>query len=100
MLRLILHLLGLDSASGTAYLAWSGVISDLGEITLIAGIIAFLRHINCHEPGCWWMGKYPAAGGSFRFCHRHHPDFAGKPPTREHMHRRHREHDVPGRPRP
>lgn len=42
----LLHILGLDSASGTSYLAWSGVG---GDVTIIAGIVAALRRAARHH---------------------------------------------------
>lgn len=70
----LLHFLGLDSASGPAYLAWSGIISDLGEVTLAAGLVAFLRHRNCHQHRCWRLGRFPVADGRFVTCRKHSPD--------------------------
>ncbi len=69
----LLHFFGLDSASGPAYLAWSGALSDLGEITLLAGLIAFLRHRNCEVHHCWRLGRHTTAAGH-RVCRKHHPD--------------------------
>jgi hypothetical protein len=42
-----LHFFGLDSASGTAYLAWSGALSDLGELAIIGGLITVYRKHVC-----------------------------------------------------
>jgi len=67
-----LHFFGLDSASGPAYLAWSGALSDLGEITLLAGLIAFLRHRNCEVKGCLRLGRHQTAAGH-HVCSRHTP---------------------------
>ena len=33
---------------------------------------------NCHEPGCWRVGQYPAADGQLMLCYRHHPDYRGR----------------------
>lgn len=73
MIRLLLHFFGLDSASGTAYLAWSGVLSDLSELTLIAAVAAFLRARNCEVKGCWRLGRHATAAGH-KVCRVHHPD--------------------------
>lgn len=35
----LIHLLGLDSASGAWYLFWSGLGSDLGELALVGAIM-------------------------------------------------------------
>jgi hypothetical protein len=96
---------GTVNESGPFYGFFSGFGSDLGEYAILTalthGLWMHWRSINCHDPDDWWrIGKYPAAGGAFKFCHLHHPDFAGEPPTREHMHRKHREHTERLRPAP
>ena len=72
------HLFGLDNASGPAYLAWSGVVSDAPEILAALAALGALTliavHLNCHEPSCRRIGRYPVAGGQWRVCRRHHPD--------------------------
>jgi hypothetical protein len=57
---------------GLGYQFWSGIGSDLGEITLLGIAIGAYKHINCEEPGCWRPG------------HRH-PDH-GRPVCRHHFH--------------
>lgn len=87
------HLFGLDNASGPAYLAWSGVISDLPEILTTLAALAALAlvaiHLNCHQPGCRHIGRYHVAGGAWRVCGKHHP---GGPPTAERIARDHHAH--------
>lgn len=87
---------GTVNEPGPYYGFFSGFGSDLGEYAILTavahGVYLHWSHINCHEPRCLWVGKYPAADGAFKYCHRHHPDFGGKPPTREHIHQRHSEH--------
>lgn len=80
----LLHFLGLDSASGPAYLAWSGALSDLGELTLIGGLAAVYRRHACHSKGCWRIGKYPVDGTPYTVCARCHPAVPdkGAPRTR------------------
>ena len=64
------HLLGLDNASGPWYLFWSGFGSDLSELTgLGIFVYMFWRKHNCHEPGCWRIGRFTA--GQTVVCHRH-----------------------------
>ena len=70
-----------------SYGFWSGFGSvipwslfSLGGI--FTALAVGLRHMNCHEPGCWRMGKFPLAGGEFKVCGRHNPDFEGKRPAR------------------
>lgn len=78
---------------------WSGFGSVFPWVLLgLGGVLGvFLtqwRHVNCHEKGCPWVGRYQIAGGEFRYCGRHHPDWKGKHPTREHIIHRHNLHKV------
>jgi hypothetical protein len=86
---------GTDDLSGPWYGFWSGIGSDLAELTLIGavatGVYQIVRKYNCHEPGCWRVGTHPAADGQFLLCYRHHPDFQGKRPTHELIERLHAE---------
>ena len=54
------------------YNAFSGVLSDIGEVTLLTGMIVGLRHINCRERGCYRLGHVVPESG-VRACHKHHP---------------------------
>jgi hypothetical protein len=72
MLKLLTHILGLDDPAGKWYLAWSGFFSDKGAAWV--GVIAFLRHRNCHQLWCWRVGKHPIDGTPFTVCRRHHPE--------------------------
>jgi hypothetical protein len=87
---------GIANESGVYYGFWSGFGSDIEEFGILgaiaAGIYQLVKKYNCHEPGCWRIGQYPAAGGQFLLCHRHHPDFQGKKPTHDVIERLHREH--------
>ena len=102
-------LLGLiDIAAGVIALVWPGPTALV--LVLIVGIWAFIggfaeifagfgtglyqlvKKVNCHEPSCWRVGTHPAAGGQFMLCYRHHPDYMGKKPTHELIHRLHAEH--------
>ncbi len=82
MWHLILHWLGLDSGSGPAYLAWSGFGSDLGELTLVGGLLAVYRRHNCHTRWCWRVGHHDftdtTAGLTYRLCARCHPEHPGR----------------------
>lgn len=55
---------------------YSGIGSDLGELTLVGSCFAALgmmwHHLECHEDGCRRPGKYRLASGA-RACRRHHP---------------------------
>jgi hypothetical protein len=74
--------------AGKGYQAWSGDISDLGEITLIGLAIgalgALLRHLSrvraatsCHEPDCKKVAVHHfhdhETGEVYRVCGLHHP---------------------------
>lgn len=50
------HLMGLDNLSGPWYGFWSGIGSDLGEVTLLGALVMYARHHNCHATGCWRLG--------------------------------------------
>jgi hypothetical protein len=76
---------------------WSGfgsvipwALFSMGGI--FAGVTLAFRHTNCHEKGCWRIGKYQLAGGEFKVCRYHHPDLKGEHPTLDHMRLRHRQH--------
>lgn len=73
------HFLGLDSASGTAYLAWSGILSDVTELAVVGALIGMLRKHNCVVRGCWRLGRHVTAAGA-HVCHRHMP---GGAPTHQ-----------------
>lgn len=84
-------------STGPRYCYWSGfgsvfpwVMLSMGGI--FTGLAVLVRHVNCHEPGCPWIGKYPIAGGAFKVCGKHHPDWEGKHPPPGHMHEMHRRH--------
>lgn len=66
------HWLGLDNAAGAFYLWWSGIEGDLVQLAIIGGLYAFIRKHNCHQTGCWRVGRFQA--GDFHTCRRHHPD--------------------------
>jgi hypothetical protein len=87
---------GTINESGPYYGFWSGFGSDLEEFGVLgaigAGIYQLIKKYNCHEPGCWRIGQYQAAGGQFLLCYRHHPDYRGRKPNHELIERLHREH--------
>jgi hypothetical protein len=87
---------GTVNEPGPYYGFWSGFGSDLEEFGILgaigAAIYQLVKKYNCHEPGCWRIGQYHAAGGQFKLCYRHHPDYQGTKPTHELIDRLHREH--------
>jgi hypothetical protein len=70
-----------ETGTGPWYAAWSGWVSDLGEVVLIGGIITAVRHINCHVKGCPRLGKHPVDGTPYKVCAKHHPDIPNTAPT-------------------
>lgn len=69
----LLHVLGTDNVSGTAYAFWSGFGSDLGEVAIIGGLVSVYRRHNCEVHGCWRLGRHATAAGQ-HVCRVHHPD--------------------------
>jgi len=98
--RLVGHWLQLHTGTvneaGPYYGFWSGFGSDIAEFGILGAIgtalYQLVKKVNCHEPGCWRVGTHSAAGGQFMLCYRHHPDYQGKKPTHELIHRLHAEH--------
>lgn len=60
------HLLGLDSASGPLYLFWSGFFGDL---TIFAAVVYHVLKHNCHQDGCFRIGKHIVNGTPY--CAKH-----------------------------
>ena len=58
---------------GWGYQFWSGIGSDLSEITLLAGLYMLYKKHNCHERWCWRLSWHPDLSGH-PVCKRHHPD--------------------------
>lgn len=58
------------------YQLWSGFVPSLAIVSLLSGITAHFKMMNCHVHRCWRLGKFPMAGGQFKVCHRHsdHPE--------------------------
>lgn len=69
--RFTLHFLGWDTQQSDNYAAFSGSIpaveTGLGLSTLITGMF---HHVNCHEDGCWRIGKHRVDGTPW--CSHHH----------------------------
>ena len=88
------HFLGLDNASGTAYLAWSGFGGDLAELAIVGGLLTIVRRHNCHAKRCWRVGRHKVPGTEFICCSRHTP---GGAPTHAHILAMHRHAAEKGR---
>jgi hypothetical protein len=65
-----------DPLNGQGYQFWSGIGSDIGEITLIGLGFAWLHHHNCYERGCWRVQWHPHPVHGHPVCKRHHPDYS------------------------
>jgi hypothetical protein len=63
----------LHSMHGNGYQWHSGPGANFGELTTFAGLVAFLRHKNCHQKRCWRIGhNHPEHG--WPSCKRHYND--------------------------
>lgn len=91
----VLHWLAVHTGTvnepGPYYGFFSGFGSDLGEVTLLVGLVTALRHLNCAAPGCPRIGKHSTADGTHRLCRRHHPELLGRKPSLEEIHQAHNE---------
>jgi hypothetical protein len=61
------------------YGAFSGSISDIGEVTiatsLVASALILWRAHTCHRYWwCWRHGHYNLDGTPYKLCSKHHPD--------------------------
>jgi hypothetical protein len=87
---------------GKGYQLWSGIASDVGEITLpvtlIAGALTLRswlhQHFECHKDTCHKLGFHHVEGTPYRTCWSHHPVLSkhekhGVPLS--HIHRAHQE---------
>lgn len=64
---------GLTNLSGRTYGFWSGIGSDVGEVTLLGILWATLRRHNCEVKGCVRLGRHSTAANHV-VCRKHHPD--------------------------
>jgi hypothetical protein len=72
---------GLNSGNSPWYLFPSGAFGYFGVLTIVWAV---LRRLNCHQPRCWRIGRFPVEGSLLHACHRHHPS----PPTHESIRKR------------
>jgi hypothetical protein len=69
--HVMLHFLGWDGQGSDNYAAWSGSLPALFTLLGLSTIITGLwSHVNCHEPGCWRIGKHKVSGTPW--CTAHH----------------------------
>jgi hypothetical protein len=59
---------------GTGYQFWSGIGSDFGEVTLLAGLWLFYRTHNCHVYRCLRLAWHPHPASGHPVCRKHHPE--------------------------
>lgn len=66
---------GITNLGGPGYGFWSGVGSDIGELTLIASVVIFYQHHTCHVSHCWRLAKHAHEqdGVTYQLCRKHHP---------------------------
>ena len=66
---------GLTNEASPEYAFWSGVGSDIGELTLISGAVVFYQHHTCHVQHCWRLAKHAhdQDGATYMVCRKHHP---------------------------
>lgn len=83
-MHFLLHLLGLDDASGRPYLFWSGIAADVSELAIFGGLFGVYRRHQCHVHGCWRFAKFPIDGTPYSSCSRHHPELRDRI-THEHL---------------
>lgn len=56
---------------GLGYQFWSGIGSDVGELTILTAAVVWVRHHNCHRKGCWRLGHIDSTHGH-PACRHHH----------------------------
>jgi len=80
------------------YNFWSGIGSDIGEVTLISavgiGVYTGVRKVNCHSKRCWRIGHHPLEGTPYILCRHHHPGVPNGGATHEHILSEHRKHKL------
>jgi hypothetical protein len=53
-----------------SYQLLSGFIPALTAVSLVTLVSGAYHHVNCHEGGCWRIGKHKVSGTPW--CNRHH----------------------------
>ena len=75
MLAWLQHVLGLDNGSGGWYLFWSGFGANFQELAIVVGVLHYVRKANCHQHGCWRVGRHPLKDQpAVKLCRKHHPE--------------------------
>jgi hypothetical protein len=60
--------------SGRGYQFWSGIGSDVGEVTLLGLVLVWWRNHDCHVHRCWRLQWHPHPVHGHPVCKHHHPD--------------------------
>ena len=60
--------------SGKGYQFWSGIGSDVGEVTLLSLVAVCWHSHNCHVHRCWRLQWHPHPVHGHPVCKHHHPD--------------------------
>jgi hypothetical protein len=79
MLHWLAWFLGMTSATGAPYLAWSGFASVVEGLGQLSFFLIIWKLLNCHADGCWRIGWHHVAGTHYRVCRRCHAQVAGLP---------------------
>ena len=67
--------------NSASYLFWSGIGSDLAYLGILWAVF---RRLNCHQPRCARLGRFPVEGSQLHACRKHHPS----PPERQTIQKR------------
>jgi hypothetical protein len=58
---------------GNGYQSWSGILSDVSEVTLPVGLAGFYLHHTCGASWrCLRLAHHKVDGTTASVCHRHH----------------------------
>jgi hypothetical protein len=74
---------GNGQGNSSHYLFWSGAGSDLAYVAVVWAVF---RRLNCHQPRCWRLGRFPVEGTLMHACRRHHPSPPGPGSIRKRYH--------------
>jgi hypothetical protein len=93
-----LHTGVLNGGPDPFYNFWSGIGSDIGEVTLISavgiGVYTGVRKVNCHSKRCWRIGHHALEGTPYILCRHHHPSVPNLGATHEHILNVHHKHEL------
>lgn len=59
---------------GAGYQFWSGIGSDVTEITIVFALLAWWHSHHCHVHRCWRVSWWPHPDHGHPVCRHHHPD--------------------------